>query len=293
MRAVRGPLVDEGECSATRYATREIRLASALVEAADTLAEGFEATRYLQRISDCCVELLNARAAGVMLIDGGRSVSPAASSRHEQVALDLLEAQHGGGPCLDSYGSGEPVPPVSIRVAHADARWPDFTERALGHDIVTTFAVPLRRRENLLGALNVFVPTLPDPTPADEAASGLHVAQALADAAALGLQNRSAYAQYRALSGQLEQALSSRVRRGCSPSAGVSAPTGRSWRYGSTRGDTGCRWTRWRARSSRAWRTTPSCAGRAAEAPTDPRRTLHHQVAWRRATRRDLASVNL
>nr|WSZ20917.1 GAF and ANTAR domain-containing protein [Streptomyces canus] len=195
-----------------RYATREIRLASALVEAADTLAEGFEATRYLQRISDCCVELLNARAAGVMLIDGGRSVSPAASSRHEQVALDLLEAQHGSGPCLDSYGSGEPVPPVSIRVAHADARWPDFTERALGHDIVTTFAVPLRRRENLLGALNVFVPTLPDPTPADEAASGLHVAQALADAAALGLQNRSAYAQYRALSGQLEQALSSRVR---------------------------------------------------------------------------------
>ncbi|WP_328976646.1 GAF and ANTAR domain-containing protein [Streptomyces canus] len=192
-----------------RYATREIRLASALVEAADTLVEGFEATRYLQRVSDHCVELLNARAAGVMLIDGSRSVSLAASSRHEQVALDLLEAQHGGGPCLDSYGSGEPVPPVSIRIAHAAARWPDFTERALGHDIVTTFAVPLRRRENLLGALNVFVPTLPDTTQDDDE---LHVAQALADAAALGLQNRGTYAQYRDLSGQLQAALSSRVR---------------------------------------------------------------------------------
>ncbi|MFE2216457.1 GAF and ANTAR domain-containing protein [Streptomyces canus] len=192
-----------------RYATREIRLASALVEAADTLVEGFEATRYLQRVSDHCVELLNARAAGVMLIDGSRSVSLAASSRHEQVALDLLEAQRGGGPCLDSYGSGEPVPPVSIRIAHAAARWPDFTERALGHDIVTTFAVPLRRRENLLGALNVFVPTLPDTTQADDE---LHVAQALADAAALGLQNRGTYAQYRDLSGQLQAALSSRVR---------------------------------------------------------------------------------
>jgi GAF domain-containing protein len=195
-----------------RYATREIRLASALVEAADTLVEGFEATRYLQRVSDHCVELLNARAAGVMLIDGGRSVSLAASSRHEQVALDLLEAQHGGGPCLDSYGSGEPVPPVSIRIAHADARWPDFTERALRHDIVTTFAVPLRRREQLLGALNVFVPTLPDSTAADDVPSEVHVAQALADAAALGLQNRSTYAQYRDLSGQLQEALSSRVR---------------------------------------------------------------------------------
>ncbi|WP_406177044.1 GAF and ANTAR domain-containing protein [Streptomyces canus] len=195
-----------------RDATREIRLASALVEAADTLVEGFEAIRYLQRVSDHCVELLNARAAGVMLIDGGRSVSLAASSRYEQVALDLLEAQHGCGPCLDSYGSGEPVPPVSIRIAHADARWPDFTERALRHDIVTTFAVPLRRRGNLLGALNVFVPTLPDTTPAADATSELHVAQALADAAALGLQNRSTYAQYRALSGQLQGALSSRVR---------------------------------------------------------------------------------
>ena len=81
-----------------RYATREIRPASALVEAADTLVEGFEATRYLQRVSDHCVELLDARAAGVMLIDGGRSVSQAAGSRDEQVALDLLEAQHGGGP---------------------------------------------------------------------------------------------------------------------------------------------------------------------------------------------------
>ena len=195
-----------------RYATREIRLASALVEAADTLVEGFEANRYLQRVSDRCVELLDARAAGVMLIDGGRPVSLAASSRHERVALDLLEAQHGGGPCLESYGSGKPVPPVSIRVAHADARWPAFTERALSHDIVTTFAVPLRRRENLLGALNVFVPTLPDTGPDDDVTSDVHVAQALADAAALGLQNRHTYTRYRTLSGQLQEALSSRVR---------------------------------------------------------------------------------
>ncbi|MFF0018756.1 GAF and ANTAR domain-containing protein [Streptomyces sp. NPDC005374] len=194
-----------------RDAIREIRLASALVEAADTLDEGFESTRYLQRMSDHCVELLNAWAAGVMLIDGGRSVALAASSRHEDVALELLAAQHGGGPCVDSYGTGKPVPPVSIRVAHASARWPDFTERALRHDIVTTYAVPLRRRENLLGALNVFVPTLPDNPPADVAPE-LHIAQALADAAALGLQNRRTCDQYRTLSGQLQEALSSRVR---------------------------------------------------------------------------------
>ncbi|MFJ3302608.1 GAF domain-containing protein [Streptomyces sp. NPDC086549] len=189
------------------HTTREFRLAAALMEAADTLTDGFDTVDYLQRLSDHCVELLSARAAGVMLIAGGRAVSLAGSSRRQDVALDLLLAQSGGGPCLDSYGSGRPVPPVSIRAAHADARWPDFTERALAHDIATTYAVPLRRRETLLGALNVFVPP-----GCGEADAGLPLAQALADAAALGLQNHRAYTQYRTLAGQLQEALSSRVR---------------------------------------------------------------------------------
>ena len=193
------------------HTTREGRLAAALVEAADTLTESFDTGDYLRRLSDHCVELVSARAAGVMLIDGGEAVSLVGSSRREEMALDLLAAQHGGGPCLESYGSGRAVPPVSISVAHAAARWPEFTERALRHGIVATFAVPVRRRETLLGALNVFAPTLPNGTPED-GRSELRVAQALADAAALGLENHRSYAQYRSLAGQLQEALSSRVR---------------------------------------------------------------------------------
>lgn len=45
------------------------------------------------------------------------------SSRHQDVALDLLEAQRHSGPCLDNHGSGKPVPPVSLRGAHVAARW--------------------------------------------------------------------------------------------------------------------------------------------------------------------------
>ncbi|MFE9765638.1 GAF and ANTAR domain-containing protein [Streptomyces sp. NPDC005808] len=192
--------------------SRETLLASALLEASDTLTDSFDARRYLQRLSDHCVELLGARAAGVMLIDGGEAVSLAGSSRRHEVALDLLAVQHQGGPCLDSYGTGRPVAPVSISVAHAAARWPHFTERALRHDIAATFAVPLRRRETLLGALNVFVPTLPEHTTPPEDHWSVHLAQALADAAAVGLQNHRVYAQYRSLAGQLQGALSSRVR---------------------------------------------------------------------------------
>jgi GAF domain-containing protein len=166
---------------------------------------------YLRRLADHCVELLSASAAGIMLIEGGETVSLAGSSRREEMALDLLAAQHHGGPCLESYGSGRPVPPVSISAAHASARWPEFTERALRHGIVATFAVPVRRHGTLLGALNVFAPAPTRPR-RTAAFGGRPVAQALADAAALGLENHRAYAQYRSLAGQLQEALSSRVR---------------------------------------------------------------------------------
>lgn len=191
------------------HTTRELRLAAALVEAADTLSDGFGVEDYLRRLADHCVDLLAAQAAGVMLIDDGRAVSLTGSSAHEDMAIDLLQAQHSGGPCLDTYGSGKPVPPVSIRTARAASRWPEFTERALRHDVVTTFAVPLRQRARLLGALNVFVPTLPG-----EPSSGaeLPLAQLLADSASLGLQNNTVHSQCRALAGQLQEALSSRVR---------------------------------------------------------------------------------
>ncbi|MBD0841845.1 GAF and ANTAR domain-containing protein [Streptomyces sp. TRM68416] len=192
------------------HTVREIHLAEALVKASDTLTDGFDADDYLRRVCDLCVELLAARAVGIMLIDEGRTVSLTGSGGRRGAALDLLRAQSDGGPCEESYGSGEAVRPVSIRIAHAGSRWPAFTERALRYDIAATFAVPLRCRERLLGALNVFVPTLPDDCPGAREGE-LRLAQALADAAAVGLQNHQAYAQYRTLAGQLQQALSSRV----------------------------------------------------------------------------------
>ncbi|MFI7414547.1 ANTAR domain-containing protein [Streptomyces sp. NPDC049627] len=190
--------------------TREIRLAQALVEAADTLTDGFESAHHLRRVADHCVHLLSARAAGIMLIENGRTVSLTGSSAHEETATELLQAQRGGGPCLDSYSSGRPVPQVSIRAARAAARWPEFTERALAHGIEATFAVPLRRDQRLLGALTVFSPALPDDSPGN--AAELRLVQLIADCAALGLHNNTTYVQCRTLAGQLQQALSSRVR---------------------------------------------------------------------------------
>ncbi|MGW3632944.1 ANTAR domain-containing protein [Streptomyces sp. NPDC005122] len=201
--------------------TRETGLAAALLEATDTLSDSFDTAHHLQRLSDHCVEIVGAHSAGIMLVAGGERVSFVGSSRRQAVALDLLTVQAApdrGGPCLDSYGTGRPVPHVPVGAARTAARWPDFTRRALHHGIAATFAVPLRRRETLLGALNVFLPPPPGrnepPTgpesPGDE--ESVRLAQLLAEAAAAGLHNQRLHAEYRALAGQLQSALSRRVR---------------------------------------------------------------------------------
>lgn len=187
--------------------TRELRLAAALVESAQTLHDGFDPVRYLHRLADRCVELLGADGAGVSVLDQEGRTTPAAHSTREHDAVrELLAAGRLAGPARDSLDTGRPVPPVPLASARAAARWPDFTAAARGHGIGAVYAVPLRRGERLLGALSVFSPEV--------AAEGeeLAIAQALADGAALGLLNHHAYAQYRGLSGQLQGALASRVR---------------------------------------------------------------------------------
>ncbi|WP_458243984.1 ANTAR domain-containing protein [Streptomyces sp. MAI_2237] len=181
------------------------------MEAGDTLGDDFDLERYPRRPADRCVELPAARAAGVIFVDGGRSVSLAGCGGQEETALDLLQARHDGGPCLEGFASGAPVAPVSIRAARQAARWPEFTERALRHDVVTTFAVPLRPGGEALGGLNVFVPTLPEDDRPD-ACTDFRPAQLLTDCSALGLRNDLAYVRCRTVAGQLQQALSSRVR---------------------------------------------------------------------------------
>ncbi|MGW7083920.1 ANTAR domain-containing protein [Streptomyces sp. NPDC054871] len=72
-----------------------------------------------------------------------------------------------------------------------------------------TYAVPLRRRETVLGALNVFVPETSRGPYVD---GELRLAQSIADATAVGLHNHRAYTEYRTLATQLQTALTSRVR---------------------------------------------------------------------------------
>ncbi|KPH97649.1 ANTAR domain protein [Actinobacteria bacterium OK074] len=200
-------------------ADRELLLAQALVEAADTLSEEFKPEAYLRRLADHCVTVVGARGAGFMLADGDGGVVSVADGRDEGASLELLLAQEpDGGPGRDSCGTGHPVDPAHLLDPQVAARWPHFADLAVRHGVTATLAVPLRHGDTLLGALNVFL-AAPDHEPDHEDVDGDHddvdgmaLAQILADAAAVGLCNHRDWDQHRMLAEQLQQALNSRVR---------------------------------------------------------------------------------
>ncbi|SDK66909.1 GAF domain-containing protein [Streptomyces indicus] len=186
---------------------RDLQLAAALVALADTLGESFDVTAYLERFAEDCAQLLGADAAGVLLVGVGAEITIVTSDDPRGRVRGLLEIQHQGGPCLDACTSGEAVPPVRLAGDQAAERWPQLAARALAEGITVTCAVPLRRGETVIGALNLFANGQPQ-----HHVLQMELAQLMADAAATGLAQRRMYDDCRALTGQLQSALSSRVR---------------------------------------------------------------------------------
>ncbi|MFD6434982.1 ANTAR domain-containing protein [Streptomyces venezuelae] len=196
----------------------ELRLADVLVQTADTLTEDFDLERYLEWLADRCAELVGARGVGVMYTGGEDAVRVIPCDRQRTAVRGLLEIQYHGGPCVESFGTGLPVPPTPICPDGAGARWPHFARRADEQGVGETYAVPIRRGGGtVLGVLNVFVATADaeggpgGPEDGVPSELGLRIAQTLADAAATGLHNHRTHAAYRVLSEQLRTALDSRI----------------------------------------------------------------------------------
>ena len=183
---------------------REERLSRVFVELADTLVSGFDVVEFLHMLTERCVELLDVGAAGVVLADRQGALRVMASSDERAHTLELFEVQTQEGPCLDCVRSGEPVVNEPLRAE--GNRWPAFSREARAAEFRFAHALPLRLRDQVLGALNLF---------SDEesrlAEAELVVGQALADVATIGLLQARATEEARVLAEQLQRALNSRV----------------------------------------------------------------------------------
>jgi transcriptional regulator with GAF, ATPase, and Fis domain len=182
---------------------REQMLAATFVELADTLVADFDVADFLHGLANRCVRLLGVDAAGLMLADQRGSLRVIASSSEQAHLVELFELQHEEGPCLECFQTGLPVSEPDLA---AGQRWPAFAPAAVGAGFAAVHALPMRLREEVIGAMNLFTEM---PGRLDE--TGLRVGQALADVATIGLLQERNFRHQEALAEQLQGALNSRV----------------------------------------------------------------------------------
>ena len=140
-----------------------------------------------------------------MLADQRGGLHVMASSAEEARLLELYELQNNEGPCLDCFRSGRPVARDDLPAMRAS--WPAFTEQLQGLGFHSAQALPMRLRDETIGALNLFRLRPGRLTEAD-----LSIGQAMADVATVGLIQERAIAASELLATQLQTALSSRVQ---------------------------------------------------------------------------------
>lgn len=180
------------------------RLSRVFVEVADTLVADFDLIDFLHNLADHTAAVSDAASVGLMLADEDGHLHYMAASTESAQHLELFQLQHDEGPCLECFRTGQPISVADLSVD--DTRWPAFTPRAFEVGIRSVHAFPMRLRDRVIGALNVF-----DEDPMTFRPEDVKVVQALADIATIAIIQERAISRAETLTEQLQGALNSRI----------------------------------------------------------------------------------
>jgi GAF domain-containing protein len=140
----------------------------------------------------------------VVLADPRGELRLAAASSEQAGLLELFQLQNDQGPCLECFRTGQPV--TASDLTGPAQRWPRFAQAVAQAGFRSVEALPMRLRDQVIGALNLF---RAEPGPLDPA--DLRIAQALADVATIGLLHERNVRRRETVAEQLQGALNSRV----------------------------------------------------------------------------------
>ncbi|MFC4909518.1 GAF and ANTAR domain-containing protein [Actinomadura gamaensis] len=185
-------------------AASEHRVQEVFIELTDTLVADFDIIEYLDRLAARCVEILGVDACGILLVDHHGALNLVAASTEAARLVELTQLQNSEGPCLDAFRTGRPVQGPGLDGPASP--WPRFAAAAVAAGYTSVQALPMRLRQTMLGALNLFSVTSGPVSPATVA-----LGQALADTATIGLVHQRALARQEVITEQLQTALNSRV----------------------------------------------------------------------------------
>jgi transcriptional regulator with GAF, ATPase, and Fis domain len=179
-------------------------LSDTFVDLADTMVADFDVIDFLHMLTDRSVRLLPASAAGVLLADPRGELRVAAASSEAAGLVELFQIQNDQGPCLDCFRTGRPV--TAADLTGPGQQWPRFAAAATAAGFRAVQALPMRLRDQVIGALNLFSAGTGPLGPAE-----LRIGQALADVATIGLLQERNVRRAETLAEQLQAALNSRV----------------------------------------------------------------------------------
>jgi transcriptional regulator with GAF, ATPase, and Fis domain len=184
---------------------RQQQLAAIFVEIADTLVDDFDVIEFLQLLADRSVSVVEVSAAGLLITDQRGALRVVAASTEETKLLELFQLQSDEGPCLDCFHTGRPVAVADLSGVSAQ-RWPRFAAEARRTGFSSVHALPMRLRDEVIGALNLFHTESVALSP-----EALALAQALADIATIGLVQERVIRRGEVVAEQLQTALNSRI----------------------------------------------------------------------------------
>jgi transcriptional regulator with GAF, ATPase, and Fis domain len=179
-------------------------LSDTFVDLADTMVADFDVLDFLHLLTDRTVALLGASAVGVVLADPRGELRVAAASSEAAELLELFQLQNDQGPCLECFRTGRPF--TATDLTSTAQRWPRFAHAAVQAGFRSVEALPMRLRDQVIGALNLFRAETGPLVPAD-----LRIAQALADVATIGLLHERNVRRRETVAEQLQAALNSRI----------------------------------------------------------------------------------
>jgi GAF domain-containing protein len=180
------------------------RLADVFVEFADTLIDDYDVIEFLLMVTNRTAELIGASDVGLLLADQRGRLQFMAASNEDVKRLELFQVQVNEGPCFDAFQTGQPV--VNADLQDAGDRWPHFAPRAAADGYRSAHAFPLRLRHDVIGAIGVFGTDV-----GHWESTEIHIAQALAHVATIGLLQERAVRRGEVLAEQLQSALNSRI----------------------------------------------------------------------------------
>ncbi len=159
---------------------REKNIIGSFIGFADRLVDDFDVLELTTQLTQDCARLLDVAAAGLLLADGAGVLHLLAATSEEARHLEAFQLQREEGPCLDCYHTGRPVSVADLRTE--TGRWPRFTSVAAEQGFASVHAIPMRLRQDRLGALGLF-----GATPGALGEDDLTLAQGLAHVASIAI----------------------------------------------------------------------------------------------------------